>query len=418
MQYCPHFLKWLAIAVVLSFPVLSIVIHNAGNAGLVLLILGSMIGLACRVRPAQTSFATLLKQYWPLHLAMASLVIAVGLNQLSTGFFEIRNYDRALRLAMFAPVMWVILSVPLRWLKLIQWSFVLGTVIAAIKAYELTSGGLDRPSNIGFLSTIAYSNIALLLGILAALSIGWKGRHQKVAVAVKLLAFFLGIHVTILTGTRGSWLAIPVIFIFAFWFFGDVRPRVRMLALALASLLFCGVFSYSTAARARLDQVRTDISQYQSGQNVDTSIGLRFQMWKASWLLFSQHPVFGVGREHYSNQVQALASQNKISPAAAHFAHSHNELLFNMAISGIFGLLASMAIYMAPAYYYLRDIRHADAEVRTAAAMGCVMCLCFFVYGFTDVMFFWTVLGGFYTMAAAVFLCLILRRKQALEQIS
>lgn len=60
--------------------------------------------------------------------------------------------------------------VPLHPLKWIQWGFVIAAFLAAIKAYALTEGGTIRNGNIGFLSIIAYSDIALLTGLLALLS--------------------------------------------------------------------------------------------------------------------------------------------------------------------------------------------------------------------------------------------------------
>lgn len=409
------YLKWPVILVITFFPALSIVLHNAGNAGLYLLFLSSIVALICRFKPMGASFSQLLKQYWPLNLAMASLFCAVLINQLVSGSFQFKQYDRAIRLAVFAPIFWVILSVPLRYLKNVQWAFVVGVVAAMIKAYMLTDGGVNRFGNIGFLSTIAFSNIALLLGSMALISFGWNDRRDKVIFALKVLACCLGLYVTWLAQTRGSWIAIPFFLVVAFMFFNNIQLRNKLAIAVIALGILVGIVTFSSSVQNRLEDVKEDVTLYTDGQNADTSVGIRLQLWNAAWILFKEHPIVGTGRENYSSNVNELVSRKIVSPAAAAFAHSHNEILFNMAILGVFGLLASISIYCVPAYYFLREIRHSDEDIKTAAALGVTLCLGFFIYGLTDLMFFWTVLGGFYTMSVATFLACIIKRKKELE---
>lgn len=409
------YLKWPVMLVITLFPALSIVLHNAGNACLYLLFLCSVVALICRFKPMETSFGQLLKQYWPLHLAMASLFCAVLINQIVSGDYQLKQYDRALRLAIFAPIFWVVLSVPLRYLKNVQWAFIVGVLAAVIKAYMLTTGGINRFGNIGFLSTIAFSNIALLLGSMAFISFGWNERRAKFIFGLKVVACCLGIYVTFLAQTRGSWIAIPIFLLVAFLFFNNIHVRHKLGIAVLALAVLTSVVTFSSSVQNRLENVRTDVSQYKDGANADTSVGIRLQLWNAAWILFKERPLVGIGRENYSSGVNALVSRKIVSPAAAAYAHSHNEILFNMAILGVFGLLASVSLYCVPGYYFAREFRHADEDIRTAAALGLTLCIGFFIYGLTDLMFFWTVLGGFYTMSVATFLACIIKRKKELE---
>ena len=362
----------------------------------------------------EINFSHLLKQYWPLHLAMASLFVAVFINQLVTREFQISQYDRALRLAVFAPVFWVVLSIPLRYLKNSQWAFVIGVFAAAIKAYVVSSGGIERFGNIGFLSTIAFSNIALLLGTMALISFGWNAKNQKMIFSIKVLACCAGLYATYLAQTRGSWLAIPFFLIIAFMFFKNIHIRQKLIIAGLSLTLLAGVLAFSQTVQSRLADARSDVVLYVDGKNADTSVGTRLQLWNAAILLFKEHPIVGVGRENYSNGIDDLVARKIVTPAAAEFAHSHNEILFNMAILGIFGLLASVAIYCVPFYYFVREVHHQDEDIRTAAALGLLLSVGFFIYGLTDLMFFWTVLGGFYTMSVATFLACIIKRKKEL----
>ncbi|MGS0740696.1 O-antigen ligase family protein [Glaciimonas sp. GG7] len=412
------YIKWPVILLITLFSALSLVLHNAGNACLYLLVACSIVALVGRCKPMETSFTQLLIQYWPLHLAMVSLACAVLINQLVIGDYQIKQYDRALRLAVFAPVFWIVLSAPLKYLKNVQWAFIVGVLLAMTKAYHMTDGGIDRDGNIGFLSTIAFSNVALLLGVMALLSFGWNDRRQKIVFALKVLVCCIGVYTTILAKTRGSWIAIPFFLIIIFMFFDKIRIRHKLAIFVVTLAMLIGVFSLSSAVQQRVADAKSEIALYVSGTDVDTSVGVRLQLWNAALILFKEHPIVGVGRENYTSGVNELVTRKIVTPAAAHFAHSHNEILFNMAILGIFGLLASMSIYVVPAYYFMRDRRHGDKDIRTAAYLGLVLCVGFFIYGLTDLMFFWTVLGGFYTMSVAVFMACIIKRKKEIELIN
>jgi O-antigen ligase len=401
---------------IVLFPALSIVLHDAGNACLYVLLICSIVALICRCKPMGIGFGQLLKEYWPLHLAMASLFIAVILNQLSLGTFEARQYDRAIRLAVFAPVFWIVLAAPLRYLKSVQWAFIVGIIAAVIKIYVVTDGGTSRPSNIGFLLIIAFSDIALLLGCMTLLSIGWNNRSEKAVILLKFLIFCVSLYITILGQSRGTWIAIPFFVVFGIQFLGGIRIRHKLMVAVLALAVMTTMLTFSSTIQTRIAEAKSDVTLYLQGGNADTSLGIRLQLWRASWELFKERPIFGIGRENFGPGLANFSSKNMISPVAASFAHSHNELLFNMTILGIIGLLANLSVYCVPAYYFGREIRHPDSYVRTAAGMGVLLSLGFFIFGLTDLMFFWTVLGGFYCMSVATFLAIIIKRKKNLEQ--
>ncbi|WP_424193115.1 O-antigen ligase family protein [Ampullimonas aquatilis] len=409
-------IQWSASLLIGLYPVLSIVLHNAGNACLFLLLMVALCALATRQQPESFAFNTYVKAYWPLLLAMASLLLSVLLNQMASGHFVIKFYDRGLRLALFILTFWAVLFVPLRLLRWLPWSFALGVVLALAKAYWLSHGGDDRPSNIGFLSTIAYSNLAFLMGCLVLTSITCQARGQPWLSLFKMLIAFMGVYVTVMVKTRGSWLAIPFFLVF-FLLASGMRSRAKWLITFLSILSLSAIFFLSDSIQSRLNESRSDVAQYYQGQK-DTSIGIRLQLWEASWRLFKTAPLFGIGRENYPQAVATLAEQQIITPVAAAYAHSHNELLFNMAISGIWGLLASLALYLVPGYYFGRELHHPNREVRGVARMGILVCLGFWVFGLTDLMFFWPVLTAFYSMSLAAFLAWIIQLKQTLLVVS
>jgi O-antigen ligase len=107
-----------------------------------------------------------------------------------------------------------------------------------------------------------------------------------------------------------------------------------------------------------------------------------------------------------------LAARKIISPIAAEQQHSHNEALFMMSRLGLFGLAALLAVYFVPAFYFWREMRNEDREIRGAAGMGLALCFGIMVPGLTDVVFLWWEVFPFYAIGSALFLAYIIRRKE------
>jgi O-antigen ligase len=86
-----------------------------------------------------------------------------------------------------------------------------------------------------------------------------------------------------------------------------------------------------------------------------------------------------------------------------------------MAKLGLFGLVAIMAVYFVPLYYFAGDVRNRDKEIRSVAAMGMALTLGIMTLGLTDVVFLWWEIFPFYSISIALFLAYIVHRKTCLS---
>jgi len=66
--------RWFVFFVLMSVISLILVARRAGNLAFYMLLLLSLITIVCRFRPINKSFFQFLKDYWPLHLAMAGIL--------------------------------------------------------------------------------------------------------------------------------------------------------------------------------------------------------------------------------------------------------------------------------------------------------------------------------------------------------
>jgi O-antigen ligase len=173
-------------------------------------------------------------------------------------------------------------------------------------------------------------------------------------------------------------------------------------------LLF-GITSYFliNIIHQRVDEVYSDIVAAWHG-NLDTSIGIRLQLWKAALYLFRENPIFGVGLDGYASMMSTLTQSGFITSTAADFGRGevHNEILANMAKLGIVGLLSILAVYFVPLIIFLRTLKSNSDTKRTAAMMGGCLVLGFLVFGLSVETFDMKMNAAFYSLTLAVLLAI------------
>ncbi|PRC93016.1 O-antigen ligase family protein [Solimicrobium silvestre] len=351
------------------------------------------------------------REYWPIILSMCGIVFAIGINQLSTGNFSIRIFDKPSRLALFVCVFWLFLTIPSNKFKQVKWGFILGSIICTIQIALLTSDHISRPM-------VNDIEIIALLSTFSFLSIGWNSANSKTALFFQITAGLAGLYSVYISQTRGVWMALPIfaVIILSTLCANIITKKIFFTFIFLATI-FTGIFSTTNIVRDRIKQGSQDINQYLEKSNLDTSIGTRFQLWEGSWIIFKENPIFGIGREdkNFSSSLKKLAERKLVTPVLFLQPHSHNEFLYNMMSLGIFGLIGLSITYLTPLYYFLKYIRHPDNEIRVATAMGLALCLGFMIYGLVDVLFMYKGATIFYSISIAFFLAQIIKRKNLIS---
>ncbi|GAA4335158.1 hypothetical protein GCM10023144_28080 [Pigmentiphaga soli] len=399
------------------FPALMLSRPNPANACYSLLLALACAALAMRRRADGIGAAGLLRRCWPLMLAMAGLPLALALHEtVFTGAVPHIPY-LYLRFALFGLLLWVLyLAGPGR-IEWLQWGCAAGAIVSAAWIHGLAGPG--RLNHIGINNAIPFGNLSLLMGVLALLSIGWRRPASNAAlacggIALRLVGGAAGLYASYLSGTRGGWIALPAFAVIVLLPF-RLRPRIYAGLLA-AIVLGLGAGGYANGwVSQRVEQAVSSLEEFQHGQDLDSSEGNRLQMWRASLLMFRDHPLIGVGPKGYQPELVRLAQRGIVTPAATAYSHSHNDVLFALATLGLPGLAAILATYLAPALFFARRVRHRDAGLRTAAAMGLALCAGFLIFGLTESMFVITLTNAFYSLMAAAFVAYAIRREAQLR---
>jgi len=285
--------------------------------------------------------------------------------------------------------------------------FVGTTTAAVFGALQVHAWGVPYPDGTppraeGFTHhAITFGDLAVAMGLMAMCSLN----TSKLLRYLAPLALLAGLAASALSGARGSWLAMMLASVPLARYGSRMHGKRMLVVLAVAAAL-C-VLAYFIPASGVEERVAigiSDVQRYLTRGDATTSLGIRMELWKASWLMFEGQPWLGVGRDNFDVALQTLAAKGLIqrSPALG-FSSGHNDILHTLATGGLLDLSVLLAMYAAP-FQFFRHMLHAeDKGQRPAALAGMVMVVCFIGFGLTDVMFWLMATKLFYiTMACSL----------------
>ena len=105
----------------------------------------------------------------------------------------------------------------------------------------------------------------------------------------------------------------------------------------------------------RVDQVFVDINNYLDG-NPYSSVGYRFELWKASYYAFLEKPLFGWGWTNFNVAKEFVFNEGDIAPIRD-FGHPHNQYFLFLVETGLVGLLSLLAFMLWPFFVAIRYIK-------------------------------------------------------------
>ena len=364
---------------VFLFSALSLSVGSGYSLGAVVLLLSSTCLLWQRPRLG------LQRQDWLLIAALLAYCLVFVASMLYHGDPG-REFDMPLRALLVVPVLLLLLAYPPR--PAAWWSGVAVGAIAgaALALWQFTMQDMVRPQG-STSNAIHYGNVSMLLGMLSLAGLEWaRARRRALAWSALLLAGCLaGVFGSILSGSRGGWVALPVCVLII----SIQNARVhglRYLAITLSTmavLLTVGYYLPHSPIEERASIAMTQVEKFNDASNAGTSIGQRFVMWRTAWHLSSANPVLGIGRNGYMAEKQAMVDQGKLNATAMNVSNAHNDYLDVLVKRGAVGLLALFGLFLLPLCLFARALRHGGASGHPFALGGVVLCTCYIIFGLT-----------------------------------
>ncbi|RCX10994.1 O-antigen ligase family protein [Extensimonas vulgaris] len=344
--------------------------------------------------------------------AWALVVLAMGLVWSMYLFEGGRLITNTLGLDRSSKYFLVLLALPAVWAQrpaawALRWGCWVGAAGAGVLAgWQVLVQHLVRAE--GYTNAIQFGNLSLLLALWSGIwAVQASCPYERLLGA---LAAVLGIAASVLSGSRGGWVVLPVLLVLFVWF---ARPQTQgsqgshgrrgLLALG-AALLTCLLLAALPPVQQRAHEAAQELLQQPEPEKSNTATGSRLAFWMHAWRLGLEHPWLGAGQLGYEQSQREAVARQEMPSMSVHFNHAHNEWLDMFAKRGLLGVIGLALFYAVPGLLCWRCLRRggreplenaaaagnedaARSECHAAALCGLVTVLGYLGFGMTQVMF-------------------------------
>ena len=231
-----------------------------------------------------------------------------------------------------------------------------------------------RPS--GAVNPMRFGAIALCFAVMCVNAFLFlEGNHRLKQVFLSLGAV-LALTACVLAQARGAWLAMPILAVAYFLYVCKRWPARNLLVLSVFALIIIGGIASTPQFNTRYDQAIVNIQSYQAG-NANTSLGARFDMAKAAWILIKEKPMLGHGLGSYKKLATEVRLANpSMSREVGMWKNPHNEILLVLVERGIPGLISLVYLFGALGFIYWKYAWRDDSAFYAVSGLGILI-----VYG-------------------------------------
>ena len=225
-----------------------------------------------------------------------------------------------------------------------------------------------------------------LLGPVAALVVVWLlsswNQWGKLRWLLPLLVL-AALWAVAMSGSRGAYVGLlAMLLVWCGLFF---KGWQRVAALIVVLILPVAVYHSFPSLAERVDVAASEVSVYfekleQGRHEASGAINVRFEMWRAGWMVFKDAPVVGVGPNNYTEAVRKYVGQDGLPGAVAHHGQAHNAYVDILMSRGMVGFQIFMVMLFYPLYCFLKT-RQASPST---AVFGIVQIIGFAVFSITD----------------------------------
>jgi O-antigen ligase len=384
---------------ILILPVALISIPK-GSSLVVLMLIISILGLSFKGNSLELNKV---ERFFIFSFSFYVATIAINL-----WWFDgyVRDMDTPSRLLLVLPIYFFIRKFEIN----ANW-FIWGVAFGAVAAGMIKFGLID----VVYLSkvvTVQTGTFSLFSSIFGLSSIMFIRRGNPHIINVLLsVAFALGVVASFMSGGRGVWIA-AVLSLMLTLAINPIQWSIKSRLLTLLSffvLFYSAYLTPQTGVKNKIYEAVTNITSWVQNGQANTSSGARLEMWRASFEVIKENPIFGVGEDNYAEHQQKLIDQGKIDKSVGGFLHPHGEYITSLVEQGGIGLLAFILILFAPIKYLLSHTRSElyEHENKPLIASGLIVVLHYLFYSFTSGVFDHQSTALFYAVFIAIILGLI-----------
>ncbi|MFK5986672.1 MAG: O-antigen ligase [Pseudomonadota bacterium] len=301
------------------------------------------------------------------------------------------------------------------------YGLVLGALISSnIAIYEIWKN-LPRAQSITH--PIIFGNLSLCMGFLSISGIGWFKKQHKYLIFLPILAAISGLISSALSGTRGGWVSIPFILLTYVWYSKkNLSVKSTTIAIISTTVLFSALYIIpQTTIKSNINRTLTSIEDYNNGDIEShyyaTSIGARFEMWKAAWKIFTENPGTGVGWHNFKKHAQKQVDDGLRNRTVGLHTNAHSLYLSILATGGTLNFISLIVLFSILIYLFVKKIDNSKTpEARQFALAGLILIVIFMITGISSSPLERARPSNFFSFYLAFIMAFIYRFEKGLEE--
>ncbi len=243
----------------------------------------------------------------------------------------------------------------------------------------------------GVMNPIRFGCLSLIMGFIALIgTLNFRDSYPGLRI-IGLFGFFSGLCASILSESRGAWIAVPLLLVISIWsYFREQKKSVRYLAIIGAVLTVLIItFTPMTGVKARIDIAVSNVSDYFESNKQNTSVGIRLYMVETAYQAFSENKVFGIGLGRYREYAKSYYLKEKpgINSKITWWKNPHNEYLLHASTRGLIGIAALLILFFSGIYFFVKQRKEAIGSYSFSAISGLVLYVGYMHFGLTIALF-------------------------------
>ena len=303
-------------------------------------------------------------------IAFALPILSVVLGQLLQGSWNVARFDAPSRYLMALVVFLAIARYRSAVPRVLEIAIPAATIVTLVLVPYLPASFWNSfPNRLSnhFIDPLIFGQVALALGVMSLLLIGSSEKRPWYIRLLQLIGGAIGIYLSIRSGSRTGWLAIPFIVILSIVHYSPLsRWKTMLLAIFVTGLAITAFYLSSNTAKDRVGAAYSDLAKYQwNAVNPETSLGERISWMRIGWYYFSMRPISGWGDEGMAKNINDEAISvfaSKVTREGLLVAGFHNDYIVNAVRYGIGGLLAIIAIFLIPFLFFAHCLRYKSVQ--------------------------------------------------------
>lgn len=280
---------------------------------------------------------------------------------------------------------------------------ILGVIVGIYQIFCLNTGRASGSS----VATL-YGSISILLAFISISIYLFLPDLKKWERTLLIAGTISGLVASVLSGTRGAWIAAPVLSALILWSKRETLGTLKLVATgSLVLSIFIGVYAIpQTGVKPRIDQASSNILDFSRGSDKNTSVGQRLEYWRQSLNMIEQNWLVGIGPGNFGQQLRKkiIAGEAPDYLYSEPDAHPHNEYLYALTERGVIGLLTELLLFGIPLFIFTRKFRTERSYTSAAALSGIVVIIGMAIFGISDVTTAWPLTVIFYILSIALFM--------------